>query len=737
MKFNKLFLIAIALLMVVYMSGMADARNTAMTDTGHLGNQQWSITSDGDLIPNANTYTIGTTSYYPAEICMGGVCKTSWGSIISPMTDATGYTYPTDSGAVVRLYDAGYVALGAGTAVDTYILFDTDDDDWYMGRDDTDNDFAIGVGSTLGTDERISIVDNAALTAITFGDGADSEDKYVIWDGNATDQYMGYLDTYDMVAFGDGSTMDADMAFGIENASTPLLVVWNGIDGYGAIDIDYGSADITDHTFVSDGGTLVLDGVITLTSLDIISNATDDTIRLASEDADSVVEIYSAFTTNGDATLQLTADADADAGDRMAIVHDGATNSMFFQSDTDSDNTLATILTLAKTGAITTTAAINADIDDASNTTVTDVINIVHSTSGTAAAGIGAGLTFDLENAVGTEEEHAYIDVVSTTATDGAEDSDVVIGVMSAGAVAETLRLVANSSATTSDYMQFTANTTETTVTHPVLVLATATGTAANGHGAAISFRPEDATGSEEHARIDVTQTTAARTTNDTDFIFTQDVAGTLEERVRFDADDDTILVTGTLPKVTIGDGGDEDAILTWDGQTNDFYAGFDTTDDLFNIGVGSTPGTTAAIEINASANVIIPVGITMPYQIHAAADTLTINEGSKLHVFDNAAEYKLTLPAASTAAGIHYHVVCNLAPSTTSYTIGTNAGEDLIYGLATVNGAVIGAQAQDLITFTLDAAVVGDWVDLYCDGVKWYVSGQAFAATGIAFSAT
>jgi hypothetical protein len=40
----------------------------------------------------------------------------------------------------------------------------------------------------------------------------------------------------------------------------------NLIDGNGAVDIDYGSADVTDHTFVSDGGTVIIDGGITVDS---------------------------------------------------------------------------------------------------------------------------------------------------------------------------------------------------------------------------------------------------------------------------------------------------------------------------------------------------------------------------------------------------------------------------------------------------------------------------------------
>ena len=238
--------IAMILFLAIFLCSaqLAVAQDKSMTDTGYLGNDDWLIDSDGDLVPvEDSAQDLGASGNeidvaYFDEIYLGGTAKTSWGSVVSPMTDATGYVYPTDSGGVYRLYDAGYLSLGAGTAIDVYILFDTDDDDWYVGRDDSDNDFAIGVGSTLGTDERISIVDNAALTAITIGDGVDSEDKYILFDGSLGDQYIGYLDTYDMLIAGDGSTMDSDMCWGIENASTPLLVLWNGIDAYGAIDID-------------------------------------------------------------------------------------------------------------------------------------------------------------------------------------------------------------------------------------------------------------------------------------------------------------------------------------------------------------------------------------------------------------------------------------------------------------------------------------------------------------------
>lgn len=498
------------------------------------GDKKWGIDENGDMVPLVtNTYQLGTTTLYPSGIVLNGQLKESWGSVVSPMTDASGYVYPTDSGGVYRLYDAGYLSLGAGTAIDVYVLFDTDDDDWYIGRDDTDNDFAIGVGSTLGTDERISITDDATSTIVVIGDGVNAEDKQITFDGNALDYYIGYDDSADDLVFGVDSTVGTKPCFSILNETTPLLYVHNGIDAFGAVDLDVGSADVTDVTVVTDGGTLVLDGTITLTSLDVISNATDDTVRVASEDAASVLEVYTPLTSNGDSTLLLTADADADAGDRMAISHDGATNSMFFQSDTASADTLATILTLAKTGIITTTAAINVEVDDASNTTVSDVLNLQHFTSGTAAAGIGAGLTFDLENGVGTEEEHAYIDIVATSSTDGAEDTDVVIGVMSAGALAEVVRVVAASSATVGDSLIITSNTTETNAITDILSLANVTGTAAANTGLGITWDFEDASGAEEQASLDVQLIDETNATEDADFIFSQQSAGAVTETLR------------------------------------------------------------------------------------------------------------------------------------------------------------------------------------------------------------
>lgn len=196
------------------------------------------------------------------------------------------------------------------------------------------------------------------------------------------------------------------------------------------------------------------------------------------------------------------------------------------------------------------------------------------------------------------------------------------------------------------------------------------------------------------------------------------------------------LLLDGIEPRIVIGDGGDEDAILAFDGQTNDFYIGFDTTDDLLNIGVGDTPGTTCAIEIDASANVIITTSLKTPYQIVAATETLDEHESMKLIVLSHDDEFVTTLPLVAVSAGVTFHIVIGDAPEGVDYTVVT-PGEDTISGLAVVNGASVPADTEDTITFTAGAAVIGDWVELTCDGNLWYVSGQAVAATGIVFTKT
>mgnify|MGYP003149247821 CR=1 FL=1 len=68
-------------------------------------------------------------------------------------------------------------------------------------------------------------------------------------------------------------------------------------------------------------------------------------------------------------------------------------------------------------------------------------------------------------------------------------------------------------------------------------------------------------------------------------------------------SDDGDIVVGGTTPKVTIGDGGAEDTMLVFDGAAIDFRVGLDDGLDQLEIGVGSAHGTTAGIIMDTAAD--------------------------------------------------------------------------------------------------------------------------------------
>jgi len=113
--------------------------------------------------------------------------------------------------------------------------------------------------------------------------------------------------------------------------------------------------------------------------------------------------------------------------------------------------------------------------------------------------------------------------------------------------------------------------------------------------------------------------------------------------------DNGDIVVGGTTPTITIGDGGAEDAALVYDGNAKDFYVALDDTADKLVIGEGSTVGTNNIITITD--------------------DTVTIGDGATVDTYlnfdGNAADFRIGIDdgtdkleigggvARGTAAGI------------------------------------------------------------------------------------
>lgn len=78
--------------------------------------------------------------------------------------------------------------------------------------------------------------------------------------------------------------------------------------------------------------------------------------------------------------------------------------------------------------------------DDSVTAGIARTLLLSHTTSGTAAAGIGVGVLFSVESAAGTLRQAGAIDVIHTTATDAAEVSAVLVKSGIAGSLSEVAR---------------------------------------------------------------------------------------------------------------------------------------------------------------------------------------------------------------------------------------------------------------------------------------------------------
>ena len=89
-----------------------------------------------------------------------------------------------------------------------------------------------------------------------------------------------------------------------------------------------------------------------------------------------------------------------------------------------------------------------------------------------------------------------------------------------------------------------------------------------------------------------------------------------------------TMSLKGTTPSLTIGDGGEEDTKLVYDGNAKDFYMGLDDSADKLVVGVGSTVGTNSLLTLDD--------------------DSVTVGDGAEVDtkvVFDgNAQDYYIGL---------------------------------------------------------------------------------------------
>ena len=93
------------------------------------------------------------------------------------------------------------------------------------------------------------------------------------------------------------------------------------------------------------------------------------------------------------------------------------------------------------------------------------------------------------------------------------------------------------------------------------------------------------------------------------------------------------VVVKGTNPSLTIGDGDAEDTKLVFDGNAQDFYVGLDDSSDSLVIGSGSAVGTTPAITINSSQEATFAQNITGTLATAAQTNITSVGTLSSLTV--------------------------------------------------------------------------------------------------------
>jgi hypothetical protein len=340
------------------------------------------------------------------------------------------------------------------------------------------------------------------------------------------------------------------------------------------------------------------------------------------------------------------------------------------------NGTSTTRITLDGDGPVTIVGPIAFSVEDAVNSAVTDILTLTHTTTGSPAAGIGAGLAFQVEDAGGTEE-HGSIDFYLTTVTDASEDCDVVFNQNIAGTIRETLHLVSNAAAATSDRLNYTAWTYETNgIVETARFVLQTLDTPVNNLGSSMSIWIEDAGGAEEQASLQFQLTDVTDGAEDCDIILNQNVNGTITQKLLLNADGLSDLAGGleisnsatfgTTALVVDNDDTDQIAVdiqgANIDADILNISAAALTTSNVIDIPDANSLTTGIAIHAASSATAITGAGRLL-YINHSGA-TSTSGTLAEFVTSANDETILLQLTADSLTSGTAQHLTADALTS-------------------------------------------------------------------------
>lgn len=153
--------------------------------------------------------------------------------------------------------------------------------------------------------------------------------------------------------------------------------------------------------------------------------------------------------------------------------------------------------------------------------------------------------------------------------------------------------------------------------------------------------------------------------------------------------------------------------------------------------GLVQKSGTTASLDLQGQL-----FGHRAGIKSVSAATTLTVADSGKVILVTASqagAAYDIALPALSGTGdeGTCYKFILvqagNAVASDVTISVGA-AADDFVGHIVATNGVDTAAADDEDITFVQADALPGDTVELFSDGTKWFVRGQAAAVAGIAF---
>jgi hypothetical protein len=174
----------------------------------------------------------------------------------------------------------------------------------------------------------------------------------------------------------------------------------------------------------------------------------------------------------------------------------------------------------------------------------------------------------------------------------------------------------------------------------------------------------------------------------------------------------DNLLLSGTLPTLTIGDTGAEDTRLLFNGNATYFHVGLDDSADDLVLGVGSNLGTTPAISIDTNQDVVVhqefrAVSYNDTYVAPTSSSNATTINCEAGNYFKHTLTENTTFtfsnpPASGTGFSFVLHLIQAASAKTVTWpnsvdwaaatapTISTGNGDDDFFVFATSDGGTI-----------------------------------------------